>query len=160
MTTRFILSFLKIAATILFYFLALFTLLIIVSAITKNSREKYAADKISNNPYSFEVKGFGDGNKEQPIIYSNDSIVRYNTLNDHYIIEVSPGTKIGYYGLFMKLIYLCLGLVVLWNFRKIFKNYSVRGYWDAQRTFKGNTFRDNTWSHRQISSFLKGKRTV
>jgi hypothetical protein len=73
---------------------------------------------IQNN--SFEVKAIGQG-IDSRFMYSKDSLVQYKPLKDHYTLKVKPDSFAGYYAMGIKLITMLLGIGILWNFMKIFK---------------------------------------
>ena len=119
MPTKFILSFFRVSVTILFYLLIAFTLFILVASlvsITSGNNQK-----LTNFTYSYEAMIFRKGNQELPFTYAADSTVRYHPLPNRYQLQVEPRSAIGYYAFISKLIFLGLGIAVLWHFKKIFQ---------------------------------------
>ena len=124
MKPKFVLSFLRVATTILMWVLVVFTaflLCISIFNIGKNDKDR----KLSGKNYEYEMRAFGEGQIEQPYLYAADSLVRYRNMTNRYIVEIEPNSAIGYYTLIMKLIFMGLGIAVLWNFKKIFSETSL-----------------------------------
>lgn len=126
MGTKLIFRFLKVAVNILFYFLVVVALVILITSVitmaTSNGKEP---DKLANNTFTYQVMAFGTKNNRSGFIYSTDSLVRYYGLKDRYTLQVAPNSAIGYYALISKLIFLGLGIAVLWNFKRIFKETNL-----------------------------------
>lgn len=70
--------------------------------------------------YQQKVMGFGLISKELSFTYSADSLARYQRLRNHYIVEIRPNSGIGVFNLIINLIFIGLGICILWNFRKMF----------------------------------------
>ncbi len=121
MTSKFILSFLKVSVTILFYLLIFFTLFFFVTALANISGKSNQAKKLTSKAYNYEVKGFRTENKQPLFLYSADSLVRYQPVKDNYTLQIEPNSAIGYYAIIMKLIFMSIGIAILWNFMKVFK---------------------------------------
>jgi len=81
--------------------------------------------KLTNFTYSYDAKIFRKGDNEVPFTYSADSTVRFHTLSDRFTLQIEPQSAIGYYALITKLIFLGLGIAVLWNFKKIFQETNL-----------------------------------
>lgn len=75
-----------------------------------------------NSGLTYEVLAFGTNKQEQPLIYSQDSVAHYQDLKDHYTLQVKPDSAMGYYCLIMQMIFLGLGISILWNFKRIFRD--------------------------------------
>ena len=126
MTSRFIFSFLKISVSILYYLLGAFAIIILVTSIfqmTNGSTDKSTG--WNTNAYEFDALAFNFEKAPPPVHYAADSIVRYYDANDRYKVEIEPASPMGYYVLFMKMVFLCLGIAVLWNFKMIFKEIKL-----------------------------------
>ena len=125
MRSTYILSFLRISVSVLFYILLVFSVLFLVASIASIAGNNKAGD-LTKKSYSYRVKAFGLQNTSEPFTYSQDSIVKYQKVADEYSVVLEPSSTIGYYAMIMKLVYMALGLVILWNFKKIFKETSFR----------------------------------
>ena len=124
MPSRFILSFLRVCTSILFYLLIFFTLIFVVTSILNISGNNQAK-KLTRKTFSYEVLGNDSKKQEAPAIISSDSLVSIRPIENHYTVQVEPNSAIGYYAFLSKLIFLALGIGVLWNFRKIFKEINL-----------------------------------
>ena len=124
MPSRFILSFLKICTSILFYLLVFFTLIFVVTSIL-NIAGNYQAKNLTRKTFSYEVLAIDKKNTEIPSTVSADNLVSYRPIQNHYTLQVEPNSPIGYYAFLSKLIFLVLGIGVLWNFKKIFKETNL-----------------------------------
>ena len=126
MGTKLIFRFLKVAVNILFYFLVVIALVILVtSVITIATGNGKAPDGLTNNTFTYQVMAFGSKNNQQAFTYSADSLMRYYGVKDRYTLQVAPNSAMGYYALITKLIFLSLGIWVLWNFKKIFQETNL-----------------------------------
>jgi hypothetical protein len=121
MPSNFILSFLRKSVTVLLYLLISFTLIFFIISVLNIAGTSNQATKLTGKTYSYEVMGFGAKSKDTEFIYSADSLVRYRGVKDHYTLQIEPNSLMGYYALIMRLMFLGLGIGVLWNFKKIFK---------------------------------------
>lgn len=117
MKPQIILSFLKRGSLLLFYLL-LFGLVIMagnfVYKIVKNNPDNYIEIKYDNM-----FTNFADKNS-QAHIYSKDQLIRYKAEKSLYSIEIKPNSTLGYYYILSTLLFISLGLMVLWHFHKIF----------------------------------------
>lgn len=123
MGTKLIFSFLKVSVSILFYLLIAFTVVILLASLWHMASGD--TEKLTNFTYSYDAKIFRHGDKELPFTYSADSTVRYHQTPDRYMLQLEPNSSIGYYALISKLIFLCLGIAILWNFKKIFQGTNL-----------------------------------
>jgi hypothetical protein len=126
MTSRFIFSFLKISVSVLYYLLGAITVIILVTSILKladGHKDKFW--NINTNAFEFNVLAFDFKKADPPVYYAADSVVRYYDAKDRYKVEIAPASPMGYYVLFMKMVFLCLGIVILWHFKKIFKEIKL-----------------------------------
>ncbi|WP_152267961.1 DUF2975 domain-containing protein [Agriterribacter humi] len=124
MKPKFVLSFLRIATNILMWVLIVFTgflLCVSIFNIVGNDKDR----KLSGKNYVYEMTAFGEGQAEQPYLYAADSLVRYRTMANRYSVEIEPNSAIGYYTIFIKLIFMGMGIAVLWNFKKIFSETNL-----------------------------------
>ena len=121
MGTKFIISFIKIAATILFYFLAIVTVVVIFKSIMiLFFNEGSSLQMVQDNDYSLKVIDIHFNENKSPFTYSKDSLMRYQQMNNQYSVQVLPQSLLGYYLTVTKLLFLTMGMLVLWNFKKIF----------------------------------------
>jgi hypothetical protein len=125
MKSKYILSFLRISVSILFYILLVFSVLFLIASIASVAGNDKATD-MTKKSYSYKVKAFGLQNTEEPYTYSQDSIIKYQRVADEYAVVIVPRSTIGYYAMIMKLLYMALGLGILWNFKKIFKETNFK----------------------------------
>jgi hypothetical protein len=124
MKPKFVLSFLSVATRILMWVLIVFTgflFCFFIYNIVRQVKDK----KLSGKNYVYEMKAFGEGQPEQPYVYTADSLVRYHNIADRYTVEIEPNSLIGYYAVSIKLIFMALGIAVLWNFKKIFSETNL-----------------------------------
>ena len=121
MPSKFILSFLRVSVTILFYLVIIVTVVFLIASLLNISGKSDHAKKLTNKTYTYEVKGFSKKSKDVPFTYSEDRLVRYQPVKEQYTLQIEPNSAIGYYTLIMKLIFMGLGISVLWNFMKIFR---------------------------------------
>jgi hypothetical protein len=120
MKSKYILSFLRVAVTILFYLLLFFSVFFLAASIVSLAGNNKGME-MTKKSYTYKVKAFGLGNASDSLTYSKDSIVKYQRVADEFSLQVDPRSPMGYYSLLMKLIYMGLGLGILWNFKKVFK---------------------------------------
>jgi hypothetical protein len=95
-----------------------------VTSILNISGNKQAK-KLTKKSFSYEVLAIDSKNPEPPSTLSADSLVSYRPIQNHYTVQVEPNSAIGYYAFLTKLIFLALGIGVLWNFKKIFKETNL-----------------------------------
>ncbi len=121
MTNKFILAFLKISITILYYFLMVVTLVFLVTSVLNltgdHTKPIYG---FNNKSYNYEVSGPDAGHAEPTFTYSADSLVRYHGVRARYTLQVEAHSAFGFYAFITRFLYLCLGICILWNFKKIF----------------------------------------
>jgi hypothetical protein len=124
MKPKFVLSFLRVTTNILMGVLIVFTgILFCVSILNIVGSGK--GKKLNGKNYTYEMTAFGKEQAEQPYIYAADSLVRYRNMANRYTVEIEPNSAIGYYTIFIKLIFMGLGIAVLWNFKKIFSETNL-----------------------------------
>ena len=120
MSSKTILSFLRISVTVLFYLLSFFTVVFLVTSILNIAG--YNIEAVSSKPgFTYDVVGFHTKSSEPPMLYSADSVIRYQQLKDQYNLHVKPDSALGYYTLVSRLISMGFGIGILWMFMKIFK---------------------------------------
>jgi hypothetical protein len=78
-----------------------------------------STSKLNTNAFSYDLLAI-DIKKSESFVYSNDSLLRYQAINNKYTLKVEPASTMGYYLLFMKMMLLSIGIAILWNFKKIF----------------------------------------
>lgn len=125
MRSTYILSFLRISVSVLFYLLLLFSVLFLVASIASVAGNEKATE-MTKKSYSYKVKAFGLLNPEEPYTNSQDSILKYRRVADEYTVVIEPRSTIGYYAMIMKLVFMAIGLGILWNFKKIFKETNLK----------------------------------
>ena len=131
MKSTFILSFLRVAVTVLFYILLFFTLFFLGASIVSLAGNHNGME-LTRKSYTYKVKAFGINNAAETSTYSRDSIVQYQRVADEYSVQVNPISSIGYFSLVMKLVFMGLGLGVLWNFKKIFTETNLKSPFKGQ----------------------------
>jgi hypothetical protein len=88
--------------------------------------------ELTRKSYTYKVKAFGINNAAETSTYSKDSIVQYRRVADEYSVQVNPISSIGYFSLVMKLVFMGLGLGVLWNFKKVFTETNLKSPFKGQ----------------------------
>ena len=131
MKSTFILSFLRVAVTVLFYILLFFTLFFLGASIVSLAGNHNGME-LTRKSYTYKVKAFGINNAAETSTYSRDSIVQFQRVADEYSVQVNPISSIGYFSLVMKLVFMGLGLGVLWNFKKIFTETNLKSPFKGQ----------------------------
>lgn len=131
MKSTFILSFLRVSVTVLFYILLFFTLFFLGASIVSLAGNHNGME-LTRKSYTYKVKAFGINNAAETSTYSKDSIVQYRRVADEYSVQVNPISSIGYFSLVMKLVFMGLGLGVLWNFKKIFTETNLKSPFKGQ----------------------------
>lgn len=121
MPTKFILSFLRVAVTILFYFMILVAVVILINSVSKIAFNNGPVTEFTGSQYDYKIKTINKDDVPQTFTYATDSIVRYKSVTDQFTLQIKYGSAMSYYVLIMKMIYLSLGTGVLWNFKKIFQ---------------------------------------
>jgi len=104
--------------------LILFTLFFVVISVLNISGNNQAK-KLTRKNFSYEVLVIDPKNQEAPAVISSDSLVSIRPIQNHYTVQVEPNSSIGYYAFLSKLIFLTLGIGVLWIFKKIFKETNL-----------------------------------
>jgi hypothetical protein len=82
------------------------------------------ANNITNKAFSYEVLGLGP-KTEITERFSTDSVVSYHAVQNHFKVQITPNSGFGYYAFISGLLFLLLGIAVLWNFKKIFKETNL-----------------------------------
>lgn len=120
MSAKVVLAALRVSVSVAYYIACLAALLFLVVSMINLAGNRNGGRKLTSQTYAYEVKRFDAESEGVPYTYSADSLVRYQGVNDHYALEVEPQSSMGYYALLMKLIFVGLGIGILWNFKKIF----------------------------------------
>jgi hypothetical protein len=120
MTSKTILSFLRISVTVLFYLMCLVTFIFLVTSLLNIAGFNIEAPG-GKSQFTYEVVGFNTNTSEPAYVYSNDSIVRYQGIVDHYKVQVKPDSVIGIYSFISKLISMSFAIGILLVFMRIFK---------------------------------------
>ena len=82
------------------------------------------SNNITDKAFSYEVVSFGP-KTEIPATITSDSIVRYQPIQNHFKLDVQPNSVFGFYAFISNLLFLLLGIGILWNFKKIFKETNL-----------------------------------
>ena len=136
MKPRFIIAVFKVVATIGFCFLALFAILLLISFVCNfNGKSNVFNDLGMPGTLKYKVMSFAYPGREPKFDYTANQAVKYSSVVNEYNLEVSGGTAFGYYAILIRLIHLCLGMTILWLFRKIFKEIQL------ERPFKDRVVR-------------------
>lgn len=121
MNTKFILSFLRIATNILFYFL----IVVIFFVLAKDTFSLFSKDseyvRLDKDSYFKDLKA-----SKSVDYYSSDKKLQYQNVTDLYIINADTHSTINYYYMFATLIFLSLGMLVLWNFKMLFEGINLK----------------------------------
>ncbi|HEX5024934.1 MAG TPA: DUF2975 domain-containing protein [Agriterribacter sp.] len=125
MKPRLILSFLKVATSILMWLLIGFTAFVLVASILAIADSNAAQPKMGLKANPYEVLAFEGAPEALPYTYATDSVVSYQQVVNRYKVQVSPHSAMGYYSMVMALIFMGLGIAVLWNFKKIFSETNL-----------------------------------
>lgn len=122
MRPGFIISFLRIASTILLYLLVLITLFVVGNFISKLiSKEKVNYFAVEDTKFGNTFIDLTRTNNPSPFLYSIDKDVRYKTIDNLYSVEFALDSGIGYYYIAATSLFLGLGIFLLWNFKEIFR---------------------------------------
>lgn len=120
-----ILKVLKIGATILFYALILFTLVIasrFINKLIENDPNNYITINDENIESTFKSL---DKQGVTQFTYSSNNDARYKPRDLTYSIDVKPNTSTGIYYMASTLVFMVLGILILWTFKKIFTEISI-----------------------------------
>jgi hypothetical protein len=125
MKSKIILSVLKIGATILFYFLLLITIVIAgnyILRLANNNPNEYISikdGKYGNMFIDLDAVNTGSFN------YSKDQLVRYKAEKSLYSVDIKQKSVLGYYYMLSTIVFLGLGLLVLWHFKNVFREIKL-----------------------------------
>jgi hypothetical protein len=125
MPSKLILSFLKVSVSVLFYFLAFVTVVFFLASIANLVGNANDTNKLTGNSYNYEVRSFTPATAESSINHSTDGVASFHAITDRFIVQIQPTSVMGYYALVMKLLFMGLGVAVLWNFKKIFSQTNL-----------------------------------
>lgn len=140
MSAKSIIAFLKISATVLFYFMVFITVVFLFVSLLNLSGKNIV---LPSKAYSFEVMAFGIKNPDPGFTYSSDSVVGYQQVYNRYTLLVKPGSLAGYFSLITTFIFMSLGIAILWNFKKIFSELNLN-----------NPFMETVFRRLKILAFL------
>lgn len=118
-----ILNVLKTGATILFYALIFFSVVIATRFINKlMAPDTYITINDGNVQSSFKSL-----NPEElaEFTYTANHNARYKPNELSYSIEVKPNTLTGIYYMVSTLVFMLIGILILWTFKKIFTEISI-----------------------------------
>lgn len=121
MKVKFILTILKVGATILFYFLLVITIL---------TAGRFVMNVIDDSPNTYIT--VDDDNLQSVFVnlsqkapeqftYSADKQTRYKQKAPIYSVDILPNSATGYYYMASTLLFMSLGVLILGKFRKIFR---------------------------------------
>ncbi len=123
MSTKFILSILRVGTSFLYYFLIIITLFVIVKDVSRFFQQD------SDNYISLDDTSYFKDRKpvisKSASLYSKDKIVRYQQATDLYKVEADLHSGLSYYYMSSTLVFLSLGIFLLWNFKKLFAGIST-----------------------------------
>ena len=121
MKSKWVISTLKLLFSIGFYLMAVVTICFLVgSVINMIEKDKPAPVNITGG-LTYEVLAFDKSKTLPHITYSPDSSFQYQPSPGKFQLEATRGTALGYYTVFYKFIQLLFATVILWIFRRIFK---------------------------------------
>jgi hypothetical protein len=126
MTTKFILSVLRIATSFLFYLLIIGIFFILAKDASLYSKDSNYI-RIDQSPYFKDLKG-----SKSIELYSGDKKIQYQNVTNLFTVEADVHSALGYYYMLSTLMFLGLGLLLLWNFKKLFEGINM------QHPFKSN----------------------
>lgn len=125
MKPKLVYSFLKVMVSVVFYLLiAIAGVFLFVSLLTFSGKQDLKRYQHHDPVYTYEVQSFGPGPASASYTYSPDSLMRYHG-NSRFTLEVESRSAAGYYSLIGVLIFLGIGICILWNFRQIFREASL-----------------------------------
>lgn len=122
MSAKSIIAFLRISVTVLLYLMVLFTILYLLRSLLNLSGKNIM---MTSTAYSFDVMAFGIKNPDPGFLYSEDSVVGYQQVYNRYTLRIMPDSPAGYFSLLSQLIFMGLGIAILWNFKKIFSELNL-----------------------------------
>jgi hypothetical protein len=124
MPSKLILSMLRVSVSIMYYLLLIYSVVFVVASILSISGNNQG-NQFVRRTFSYKVVAMGSKNTEPPSTYSSDNLVRYHPIQNHFTVEVEPNSVIGYYAFISHLIFILLGIGVLWIFKKILKETNL-----------------------------------
>ncbi|MCF3111328.1 DUF2975 domain-containing protein [Niabella sp. CC-SYL272] len=111
---------LKVLAYIGFYLLIFFTALFLVKSMLNVAGIKPDFRSGNFRELSLNVRSFGSATS--PVITNAGATAKYEQVNSRYVVSVHPNTPAGYYTVFIKTVYMALGIWVLWLFIRVLKS--------------------------------------
>ena len=121
MNTKLILSFLRIATSFLFYFL----IVVIFFVLAKDTFSLFSKDseyvRIDDNTYFKDLKA-----SKSIDYYSSDKKLEYQNVTDLYTINADAHSTLNYYYMLATLIFLSFGLLLMWNFKRLFEGINMQ----------------------------------
>lgn len=118
MKTKVVLILLKYGAMIAYYFLLVITVIIAGSYVYKIFNEKQ--DRYLDVDKTGKLFITPDAAGNASYVYSADQVVRYKPKINLYTLGIRLNSPAGYYYMASTLVFLSLGLVILWNFKQVF----------------------------------------
>ncbi|WP_300603148.1 DUF2975 domain-containing protein [Niabella sp.] len=111
---------LKVLAYIGFCLLVLFTALFLAKSLLYIAGIK--PDSRSHDLPEFNLNARSFSSATSPMVTNAGGMAQYKQLDNRYVISVQPDTPAGYYTVFIKTIYMGLGIWILWLFIRILKS--------------------------------------
>ena len=122
---KIILNLFKAGATIMFYALILFSIVLIwrfADRLINSKPDSYITINDDSMRSTFTSTG---QNKLAQYIYSTDKSARYIEKTPTYSVDVKPNTVTGLYYMISSLIFMIFGILILWMFKKIFTEIKI-----------------------------------
>ncbi|MBU1373690.1 MAG: DUF2975 domain-containing protein [Bacteroidetes bacterium] len=121
MNTKLILSFLRIATSFLFYFLIVVIFFVLAKDVYDLYSEKSDYVKIDQNAYYKDLSA-----SKSIDLYSTDNKIQYQKVTDLFTINAEAHSSLSFYYMLATLVFLFYGLILLWNFKKLFEGINMQ----------------------------------
>lgn len=113
---------LRIGSKILFYVLTVYTLIFIITSLLRISGKN---EKLNDKVFSYEMMSFSRSLKSASAASVETDDIRLYAAWDRYKVMVKPASQIGYYSFLSKLAFTCIGVLILWIFKRIFEQANL-----------------------------------
>lgn len=124
---------LRWGATFLFYFLGLVALVLLFFFVVEIASSFNNTPEAMAKQMGFRMLGTGVNEITAIAVPGNGYVI--NPVSNEYIVTPQPGTALNLYALIVRLVFISLGMMVLWKFMNIFKVIQ------SPRPFKTNLIR-------------------
>lgn len=111
---------LKVLAYIGFYLLVIFTALFLVKSVLNIAGMKPGFESNDFRELNLNVRSFNS--IKAPLVINAEHTAKYAQVNSRYVISIHPDTPAGYYTVFIKTVYMALGIWILWIFIRVLKS--------------------------------------